>query len=413
MATSAATQALDASVTERPAITDDFSFTSRHIRSRATPTLVQNADCCVCHMEGTTSTGKINSTYHGNSYVELRDPDLGSTIKAKTHSGSNSAEGSWSDAAGDAVFVRFKRSLGTRFEADTATIPGKTVTNFQVLGGIQVNFCLKCHDAGGAAAADGSSVIPGGTAGKPFNGTVSANPSGNVLDVAAQFANTNRSFHPVLHKSNNGYTNTSGTRMSAPWNSANGGATKTGTTSVYGSLMTCWDCHAPNNISSSATLTVSGIHGGAVNGTDGVPLRGNVYINSATTTNATNLCTNCHVVSGGTTNHGAGSAITTSTNGSMTYFQNRCFYCHAGVSGTTRAARPIGAGDAHGYSTRSTGGAFPAASNGYAFIRSERWYASTTQHIIRSIGATTYSQSCGQPTGCSDTMGPYSPGGVY
>jgi hypothetical protein len=197
--------------------------------------------------------------------------------------------------------------------------------------------------------------------------------------------------------------------MVAPWN----GVTKTATTTVYGPLISCWDCHAPNNTASTVTLTSSGIHGGAVNGTDAVPLRGNVYVNG--TTNATNLCLYCHVVSGGTTNHGTGSAITSSTNGSMTYFQNRCYFCHG--SNATKPARPVASADAHGFNTRFNGTAFPAVNNGYAFLRNEGWYANGYTQSIRSIGASTYTPTCGgmgTGGGCSRTsMGGYTPGGVY
>ena len=391
--TSAATQALPggSGVTQRVAIEPSFSLASSHIRSRGGA--VTNNDCGVCHMEGNTADGSINATYHRNGYIELRDPDTGVTIKGVTHSGTTSAEGVYTSTGTDARPVQFSRNLGSAaIEADTAAI--------------MVNQCLKCHDAGGAASA--SAVVPGGTAGQPFAGAITANPGSNVLDVAAQFAPTNRSFHPVTVRQNSGYTNTGGTRMIAPWN----GVTKTATTTVYGPLITCWDCHAPNG-TGAVTLTTSGIHGGAVNGADVVPLRGNVY--TAGTTAASNLCLHCHVVSGGTTNHGTGSAITSSTNGSMTYFQNRCTICHGSQTTTAHAPRPVGAGDAHGFSTRSTGAAFPAASNGYAFIRSEGWYAGATTHVVRQVGASTFTSNCGGYAGICNrgSMGNYAPGGVY
>ena len=390
--------ALDATVATRPNIVADFSLASNHIRSRTTGTGVTNADCCVCHMEGDVATASPNATYHKNGYIELRDPDTGLTIKGVTHSGTTTAAGAYASTTTDARFVRFSRNLGS------ATIEANTAA-------MMVNHCLKCHDSNGAVST--TARITGGTAFKPFANTVAANGTNQgVLDVATQFASTNRSFHPVLVRQNSGYTNTGGTRMVAPWN----GVAKTGTTTTYGPLITCWDCHAPNGTASTVTLTSSGVHGGAKNGTDNVPLRGNVYTNSATTTNATNLCTYCHVVSGGTTNHGTGSAITSSTNSGMTYFANRCFYCHSGATGTAKPARPIPAADAHGFSTRANGTAFTAANHGYAFIRSEGWYSNTAYYqSIRSIGATTYTPTCtGYSGACSRTsMGGYTPGGVY
>ena len=386
-------------VTQRVAITPDFSLTSRHIRSRTASPAVTNQDCGVCHMEGDAATGAINPTYHKNGYIELRDPDLGTTIKGVTHSGTTSAPGVYTSTATDARPVRFSRNLGSAtIEADSAAI--------------MVNLCLKCHDANGASNA--SARETGATAGQPFGAAIAANPSSNVLDVAGQFASTNRSFHPVLVRQNNGYVNTGGTRMVAPWNLV----TTSSTTLVYGPLITCWDCHSTRGL--AGTITSSGVHGGTPNGVDAVELRGNVYTNGTTT--LTNLCINCHVVSGGTTNHGSGSAITSTTTAGMTYFQNRCYFCHA--SDVTRT-RPWGAGDAHGYSARGgtvgNNQAFPAVNNGYAFLRSEGWYGNAYTQSIRAIGATTYTPTCGGrgTTGggagaCSrSSMGGYTPGGVY
>jgi hypothetical protein len=397
--TSPVAQALNAAVTSRVAIVPSFSLASKHTRSRGTA--VTKEDCCVCHMEGDVSTGSPNGTYHKNGYIELRDPDTGLTIKGVTHSGTTTTAGAYSSTATDARPVRFSRNLGSAtIEADTAAI--------------MVNQCLHCHDANGALSS--TAWVPGGSALKPFAGTVTVNPGGGVLDVSSQLASTNKSHHPVLVRTNNGYTNTGGTRMVAPWN----GVAKTATTTVYGPLITCWDCHAPNGSTSATILTSSGIHGGAVSGSDAVPLRGNVYVNG--TTAATNLCVGCHVVSGGTSNHGTGSAITSSTDSGMTYFQNRCYFCHA--SDVTRT-RPNGAGDTHGYNTRGgvigNGLAFPAVNNGYAFIRSEGFYGNAYTQSIKSIGATAYTPTCtgrgttgGGAGACSrSSMGGYTPGGVY
>jgi hypothetical protein len=403
-------QALDATVTSRVAIAGDFTLTSSHTRSRASKTATKE-DCCVCHMEGDVSTGSANGTYHKNGYVELRDPDLGTTIKAVTHTGTNAAAGAYASNANDAKFVRFKRNLGIMLENETAVVY-TGVTNFQVIGGIMVNHCLKCHDANGATST--TAQIPaasGGTAFKPFGATVAANGTNQgVLDVAGQFASTNRSFHPVLVKQNNGFTNTGGTRMVAPWNAS---VAKTASTTVYGPLISCWDCHAPNGSTSATTLTTTMTHGKTKTvTTDAVELRGSVYLSSTTT--AGNLCLSCHVVSGGTTLHGTGSAMqASSSNSGMTYFQNRCYFCHSGVETNAHAARPIGAGDAHGYNTRSTGAAITINGAGYAFIRR----TGLTQ-VVKTVGATSYTATCGTGTGiCGGTggqgMGSYTPGGVF
>ncbi|MBF0327650.1 MAG: CxxxxCH/CxxCH domain-containing protein [Nitrospirae bacterium] len=394
-------KALDAAVTTRSAIVPSFVAASSHVRSRGGT--VTNNDCGVCHMEGSSQTGLPSATYHGNGYIDLRDPDSGTAITVATWSNSPAGPGSYSSGAtplnDNATttnrLVRFSRNLAS------ATLEVQAVS-------IMINQCLKCHDANGANAADNSSRVPGGTATKPFATTVAANPSGAVLDVAAQFASTNRSYHPITVKQNNGYAG--GTRMLAPWNAV----TKSATTTVWGPLMTCWDCHAPN--ASTGTLTTSGIHGGAVNGTDAVPLRGNVYTAGGTT--ATNLCANCHYLNPTNTTHGTGSALTSSPNGSMTYFNNQCYYCHGSYSTRASAIRPYGAGDAHGYNTRVAGGAF-AAAQGYAFIRHEGFYGGTYNQTVKQVGATTYTAQCSgvsNTTGgaCSrGSMGNYTPGGIY
>jgi hypothetical protein len=404
--TSPVAAALDATVTSRVAIAGDFSLTSSHTRSRTSKTATKE-DCCVCHMEGDVATGSPNGTYHKNGYVELRDPDLGTTIKAVTHNGTTAAAGAYTSTANDAKFVRFKRNLGIMLENETAVVY-TGVTNFQVIGGIMVNHCLKCHDANGATST--TAQIPaasGGTAFKPFGATVAANGTNQgVLDVASQFAATNRAFHPVLVKQNNGFTNTGGTRMVAPWNAS---VAKTATTTVYGPLISCWDCHAKNGSTSATTLTTTMTHGVTKTvTTDAVELRGSVYLSSTTT--AGNLCLNCHVVSGGTTLHGTGSAMQASgSNSSMTYFQNRCYFCHSGVETNAHAARPIGAGDAHGYNTTSTGAAITTGGKGYAFIR-----RTGLGQIVKSVGATSYTATCGSGTGiCNQGMGTYTPGGVF
>jgi len=101
----------------------------------------------------------------------------------------------------------------------------------------------------------------------------------------------------------------------------------------------------------------------------------------------------------------------------MTYFQNRCYFCHGSYGTRASVVRPMGAGDAHGFNTRATGAAFPAVNNGYAFLRNEGWYANAYTQSIRSIGATTYTPTCGgmgTGGGCSrNSMGGYTPGGVY
>ncbi|MBL0278700.1 MAG: hypothetical protein IPQ24_21970 [Anaeromyxobacter sp.] len=69
--------------------------------------------------------------------------------------------------------------------------------------------------------------MPGGTAQKPFNTTISGAAYtgagmtaggilGGVVDVAASSATTNSSYHPVLGQQNNSFVGN--LRMQPPWN---------------------------------------------------------------------------------------------------------------------------------------------------------------------------------------------------
>jgi len=346
-------------------------------------------------MEGDAATGSANATYHKNGYIELRDPDLGTTIKGATWGGTNA--GAYGPTGTDARPVRVSRNLGSAtIEPDTAAI--------------MINHCLKCHDANGANSP--LARVPGApNAFKPFNATVAANGTNQgVLDVASQFATTNRSYHPVMGKQNNAYAG--GTRMVAPWN----GVTKSGTTTIttWGPLMTCWDCHADTG--ATGIITSFGVHGSTLAGTNIVALRGSSY--GTGTTAATNYCFVCHAGYTNSTAHGSGSGFSTVGQSSMGGINNVCINCHSSRNNTGQPARPIGAADAHGFSTRANGTAFGTASNGYAFIRSEGFYGSGYVQSVKKVGATTYSANCSGYNGtgsiCSrNSMGTYTPGGAY
>lgn len=409
---------LDATVTTRRGISTEFTLTSKHTRSRVPNTITSN-DCGVCHMEGLAADGSKNTTispstpgksYHGNGLVELRNPDTGTTIVAQTWNGAANAQGTFVDKAATpaAVFVRFTRNLAVRPEAETTNYPGTTNTIFEVNSAIQNKHCLACHDSNGATNALARIPAAGTLAFKPFNATVAANGANQgVLDVASQFATTNRSYHPVLGKQNNAYAGS--TRMVAPFNNV----AKSGTTTVYGPLITCWDCHAANG--ASGTLTATTVHGGAVTGTDTVPMRGQTY--TVGTTAATNYCFICHAGYTSVDSHLTGSAFATLSRTAMGGINNGCFICHGSGITSSQPARPISAGDAHGFSTRAAGTAFPATNNGYAFIRSEGFYGSTYQNLVQ-VGATAYTANCtGYMSGgiCAGRsgMGSYTPGGKY
>ncbi len=428
--TSAATQLLDATVVSRPIITNDFSLTSSHTRSRASKVATDD-DCIVCHMEGNATTHAKDTTgIHGNGYVELRDPDTGTTILSVNHSaaGVNTSAGAYADnGAIVAKFVRFKRNLAITLEGETATtISGAGINNFQVIGGIMKNHCLKCHDTNGAlstAARTPAAIAAFGAnaAWKPFNATIAANSrtgdsglSGGVLDVSAQFAGTNRSFHPVLVKQNNSYA--SGTKMYTPWNGVvkPGSTGGTATTTVYGPLISCWDCHAVSG--ATGAITTTGAHGANVVSPNAVQLRGQVYVQS--TTNAGNLCKICHVATSSFP-HGSGSALADTSSlmdSGMSYFADQCYFCHGGQSTTsgTEPARPIGAGDAHGFSTKQNNTAFAAVNSGYGFVRSNVIYATYT-NTTRSVAGTTYATATCGGASCRSSMDGVVilPGGVY
>lgn len=385
-------------VTQRPNVTGEFGLASNHKRSGGA---VTSNDCGVCHMEGVANNGWVDWSYHMDGYVDLRDPDTGTTIREATWSNVPAGAGAYSSSTVTARAVRFSRNLASA-----------TVETFA--RSVMINQCLKCHDSNGATSS--LAWVPSGVAGKPFNTTVAANPGGNVLDLVSQFATTNRSYHPVLGKQNNAYAG--GTRMVAPWNGVVKPGTATPTTTditVWGPLLTCWDCHAPNGATGVLNRTTT--HGGALTGTDVVPMRGQTY--NTGTTAATNYCFICHAGYTSADNHAAGSAFSTVNRPSMGGINNLCVNCHSSRNNSGQPARPIGASDAHGYSTRATGAAFPAANNGYAFIRSEGFYASTYQNQTRRVGATNYTSQCtGYGGGTSPicgrgSMGTYQPGGVY
>ena len=332
----------------RREVASEFAQAWSHKKSAAGA--VTKWDCIVCHMEGDPTTGD-RSAVHGDTVINLRDPDLGTNIKGVTFTAASGTNpGSYGPTATDLTFASFSRDLATRLEGAGADPSAAT------LEAIMINQCLKCHDANGADAYNAGKPLAamataGGltrTFGKPFGTTITtttnynggtgytacaAGTNGCVVNVNDSFATTNSSYHPIRGKSNNWYARAN--RMKAPWNIARvAGAAPAYTAAEWGALMTCWDCHAlPTDTTIKRTVTA---HGGAAT------LRGNVWANPAT------LCTTCHIglVGTGNGNHGTNSAFGTSSNtdsGMQTYVTNQCHYCHS--SNQTRPARPIrGAG---------------------------------------------------------------------
>jgi predicted CxxxxCH...CXXCH cytochrome family protein len=387
----------------RRAVSLEFANAWSHKRSAGGT--VSKYDCIVCHMEGEMATGST-TTAHKNGLIELRDPDTGLTIKGVTWGGTGA--GAYTSTASDMTFNRFSRNL-----ASAAIEPAAAA--------VQINLCLKCHDADGALSA--SARVPGGSAQKPFATTIAGatytgagvtagGVLGGVTDIKASFATSNSSYHPVSGKQNNSYTQ--GTRMVAPWNLAK----TNGNNTQWGNLITCWDCHAPLNASGIQSSTVTA-HGGAVT------LRQPVFGTNPTTGNAGGLCITCHAGYNTNTsaNHGAGSAFTSNTDSGMTtYLRGQCHACHSSWSTADGGApvRPFRAQDVHGFDslrkTSATDKLWPVGATEtykpYGFIRA----GFTTQHKpLSGSGVPTGSASCSGYGGvCSrSSMGSYTPGGVY
>ena len=394
----------------RRAVALEFANTWSHKRSAGG--VVTKYDCIVCHMEGDMATGSTNAAYHKNGLIDLRDPDTGVHIKGVTHSGTAASVGAYSSTGADAAPARFSRDLSLTFESDP---------DFNGTAAIMINLCLKCHDADGALSA--LAQVPGGSAFKPFATAITghaapfnSNGNGNVVNVAGSFATTNAAYHPVMGKGNNSYTQ--GARMSAPWTLAK----TNGNNTQYGNLLSCWDCHAPNGISSSATLTMTVTAHGA-------PTILRAPVRAGGNTAALNLCLNCHAAPTTATgylksgNHGTGSAFASGgSSGDMTSTVfTRCYNCHGynGAAGATVSAagtRPNRAEDVHGFNDRTpgtTGSKWPSGSRPYAFIRNT---LSNWAPLSAAGDTITGAHTCTGTGGtCGDDMSndSYSPGGAY
>jgi hypothetical protein len=405
--TTAAHQALGAPATRRD-IVAEFANTWSHKRSATVSGTVVDEDCIVCHMEGDATThGK--TAVHGDGYINLRDPDTGLNIKNVTHNGSATAAGVYTAGTTDVAPVSFKRDLSVRFETDP---------NWLITAAMEQNLCLKCHDANGALSS--SAWVTGGSALKPFATTITghaapfnSNGTGNVVNVAKSYVSTNGAYHPVVSKANNSYTQ--GTKMVAPWN----GVTKTtGNNTQYGSLMACWDCHAPPGATGAQVATVTA-HGAAIT------LRAPIRAGGATA--ALNLCIVCHATTYATTgnNHGTGSAFGAggSSMSSNSTFVN-CFYCHGyngavGASVVAASTRPNRAEDVHGTDDRTAGTAASRWTSGakpFAFIRNtlSDWRPASATGVTFA-GTLTSSQCLGTGGTCNNNMSSrtYTPGGAY
>lgn len=398
------------------------------------------AVCVVCHMEGDPSNASPMSSYHGNGYVELRDPDTGLTIENVVWVQSTVSQGGgWYTATGTPMNTMwaFRRNLASAsLEPEIAST--------------QINFCLKCHDGNGAMstlARLGTTNRSTVAALRPFNVTILStaggtamsslgnmiNGSGNVVNVVKHLLTSNASYHPILGKQNNSFIR--GNLLLPPWNSI----VKTqGITTVgqYGNLISCWDCHgAPeyawntNGTGQLMTYSVTA-HGHDTTLRSGSAPMGSIAYGLVATTN---LCLNCHRTQYASSNgnHAAVNAYGTSafggggsTNMNTGTFGN-CSHCHWGyaigaqanhTSLAHAAPRPLRAENAHGYNERTpnvAGSTWASGNRPYNFIRNSLTNLSYSKTPERTTAVT---GSCAGSGGtCNNNMGgdTYNPGGVF
>uniref|UniRef100_C6E609 Fibronectin type-III domain-containing protein n=1 Tax=Geobacter sp. (strain M21) TaxID=443144 RepID=C6E609_GEOSM len=359
---------------------------------------VTDADCIVCHLEGSFSTQKASTTYHQNGNIDLRDPDVEGETPITNVSGLN---------GGAFTFQRFTTSYvaGTRF---TDGHTRDTVDNV-----ITQKFCLKCHDSNGAlntTARSGVSptqYLPFGT-GALNNVTyytlgLSAGVAGGIVNVDSQFAVTNSSRHPVKGPFSAGFPGTG--RLAAPYNNF----TRTAGTLANSVVLNCFDCHnqpSPNPLLTTRTVTA---HGNADT------IRGTATIAPATTPSTTNrvtLCVICHTGYDSNTgqDHGTSGTGTTATAVSggvldrsekVSFLRYGCNVCHSSGLNPARQ-RPIRGEDAHGFNalrdqsgstnlTPTSRWATGANKRPYAFIRNATYLRN---HSPKSIAGVSYSAEC-------------------
>ncbi|MEI8241603.1 MAG: hypothetical protein WCI22_19495, partial [Actinomycetota bacterium] len=335
------------------AVKTEFGLAAGHKKTGRTA--VTDLDCIVCHLEGDGTSHKT-SKFHADGNIDLRDPDIQGETPITNLSGTAF------------TFQRFS----TSYAAGSRTATGAT-NNADIAQVISVKFCVKCHDAGGAA--NTTARTTGGTAAMPFGGvalgatyTAANNAVGTqgLIDVATQFAITNSTRHPVLGSRTKDFPYS--TRLAAPYN--NIGTTRdangtTGHATAASVVINCFDCH--NTSGTPLTLRTVAAHGNAqVPAAGYVTLRGTVY------TAVPTLCTACHtgynVAPGTSSIHGVGSAWG-ATGSSHNVMQN-CHGCHGSNTTATAPVRPIRAQDYHGSNALVGGGLWPTINaRPVAFIR--------------------------------------------
>ncbi|WP_243688279.1 CxxxxCH/CxxCH domain c-type cytochrome [Geotalea toluenoxydans] len=259
---------------------------------KSTRGAVTDADCIVCHLEGSYATGK-RSTYHQDGNIDLRDPDGSDETPITNMSGAG-----W-------TFQRFS----TSYAAGTRTTSGHNANTIDNI--ITQKFCLKCHDSNGASNTTARSGT-GATRYMPFGGvslgsnyspTNGASTQDGLINVFRQFSTANSSKHPVRGPRKAGYPTNA--RLAQPYNNF----TRTAGTIANSVVMNCFDCH--NKPTPPLTLRTVAAHGAdATNYLRGVPTIPSTASSPSASNNVT-LCKVCHTgyAPGGTTSHhGTGSA---------------------------------------------------------------------------------------------------------
>jgi predicted CxxxxCH...CXXCH cytochrome family protein len=372
---------------QRRAVASELTTSgSRNHKGTATGTAPTKWDCIVCHLEGDSATGSQASAYHGNGVLDFRDPDGTGNQPIKKvawgglpyAAGITDPGGRYIDTMTNFTTARFSRDLSLVLESDPAWLNVAT---------IQMNLCLHCHDSNGAQNSTSwtknaaGTVV--GTAGQPFGLPVgnsstqywvtttlmsaAGNTTGNVMNVFSQLSSANASSHPVTGRGNNGFAK--GTQMKAPW--SGGTNLPHASTTVYGYLISCFDCHGVLNSTGAQSSTVVA-HGNGSTVTTAqlrAPYPTAALGGIAVSGSKNNLCTLCHADTyASTTNgHGPNSGITAGPASMTATTFGTCSNCHVTQTNNV-GARAVAV---HGYNaTESASATFPTTnSRPYAFWR--------------------------------------------
>jgi predicted CxxxxCH...CXXCH cytochrome family protein len=380
------------------AVTLEFGNTYGHKKSGRGA--VTNMDCIVCHLEGygygsANGAGSINTTYHKNGNIDLRDPR-------------GTGEAAITNISGAAfTFQRFSTSYAALSRTSTGHLSNTDIANV-----VTQKFCLACHRSGGATntsarnSASGTAYMPWGGVNLGTNYTVlnGAAAAGGVINVFSQMSTGNSSYHPVRGPLNKDFPTPA--RLIAPYNNF----TRAGTsgTKTNGVVINCFDCHN-SNAGGLKTLRTISAHGTLAGVT--AQVRGTFYATSPT------LCTACHsgyTTSPGTsTSHGTGSAMTGGGLDGAENMNTTCHNCHS--SQVTVPARPIPAADYHGFNKLISGNNWGTLNaRPFGFIRNtvNFVYHRAKQSPDYASGTPTCQGGATQCAGQNGT-GTYTVGGTY